>query len=183
MGLLSTGIYVAFGVVLPYLLIFYVVLGFLEDCGYLPRLAVMVDRILHRIGLHGYAIIPTVLGFGCNVPAVLAARNLESRRERFIALTLTAVAVPCISQNAMIFGLVGRYGGAYLSVVYATLFFIWVVLGLILDRSLSGYTPPWWWRSLLTACPNSKPRPKSWGCASATSSFTPRPISLEASSL
>lgn len=141
MGLLSTGIYVAFGVVLPYLLIFYVVLGFLEDCGYLPRLAVMVDRILHRIGLHGYAIIPTVLGFGCNVPAVLAARNLESRRERFIALTLTAVAVPCISQNAMIFGLVGRYGGAYLSVVYATLFFIWVVLGLILDRSLSGYTP------------------------------------------
>jgi ferrous iron transport protein B len=141
MGLLSTGVYVAFGVVLPYLLVFYLVLGFLEDCGYLPRLAVMVDRILHRVGLHGYAIIPTVLGFGCNVPAVLAARNLESRRERFIALTLTAVAVPCIAQTAMIFGLVGRYGGTYLSVVFATLFFVWVVLGLTLDRCLSGYTP------------------------------------------
>lgn len=141
LGVLTTGVFVEFGVVLPFLTVFYLVLGFLEDSGYLPRLAVMADRALHRVGLHGYSIIPMVLGFGCNVPAALAARNLESRREKFIVCTLMAVAVPCMAQLAMIVGLVGRYGGAYLAVVFSTLFFIWVVLGLIIDRVMPGYTP------------------------------------------
>ena len=141
MGVLTTGVFVELGVVLPFLAVFYLVLGFLEDSGYLPRLAVMVDRGMHRIGLHGYSIIPMILGFGCNVPAALSARNLESRRERFIACTLMAVAVPCMAQLAMIVGLVGRFGGAYLAVVFASLFFIWIVLGLIIDRVLPGYTP------------------------------------------
>ncbi len=141
LGVLTTGVFVELGVVLPFLAVFYLVLGFLEDSGYLPRLAVMVDRSMHRIGLHGYSIIPMVLGFGCNVPAALAARNLESRRERFIACTLMAVAVPCMAQLALIVGLVGRFGGAYLAVVFASLFFIWVILGLIIDRVMPGYTP------------------------------------------
>lgn len=141
LGVLTTGVFVEFGVVLPFLAIFYLVLGFLEDSGYLPRLAVMVDRGMHRLGLHGYSVIPMVLGFGCNVPAALAVRNLESRREKFIACTLMAVAVPCMAQLAMIIGLVGRYGGAYLAVVFASLFFIWIVLGLIIDRVMPGYTP------------------------------------------
>lgn len=141
LGVLTTGVYVELGVVLPFLTVFYLVLGFLEDTGYLPRLAVMVDRSMHRLGLHGYSIIPMVLGFGCNVPAALAARNLESRRERFIACTLMAVAVPCMAQLALIVGLVGRFGFAYLAVVFASLFFIWVVLGLIIDRVMPGYTP------------------------------------------
>lgn len=141
LGVLTTGVFVELGIVLPFLTVFYFVLGFLEDSGYLPRLAVMVDRSMHRLGLHGYSIIPMVLGFGCNVPAALAARNLESRRERFIACTLMAVAVPCMAQLALIVGLVGRFGGAYLAVVFASLFFIWVVLGLIIDRVMPGYTP------------------------------------------
>ncbi len=141
LGVLTTGVFVELGVVLPFLAVFYLVLGFLEDSGYLPRLAVMVDRSMHRLGLHGYSIIPMVLGFGCNVPAALAARNLESRRERFIACTLMAVAVPCMAQLALIVGLVGRFGLAYLAVVFASLFLIWVVLGLIIDRVMPGYTP------------------------------------------
>lgn len=141
LGVLTTGVFVELGVVLPFLTVFYLVLGFLEDSGYLPRLAVMVDRSMHRLGLHGYSIIPMVLGFGCNVPAALAARNLESRRERFIACTLMAVAVPCMAQLALIVGLVGRFGFAYLAVVFASLFFIWVVLGLIIDKVMPGYTP------------------------------------------
>lgn len=141
MGLLSTGVFVVFGVVLPYLVMFYFVLGFLEDCGYLPRLAVMTDRMMHRLGLHGFAVIPLLLGFGCNVPAVLAARNLESRRERLIVSTMLAVAVPCAAQMSMVIGLVGRYGGAYLGVILAMLFLIWAVIGLFLDRVLPGYTP------------------------------------------
>ncbi len=141
LGVLTTGVFVEIGVVLPFLAVFYLMLGFLEDSGYLPRLAVMVDRSMHRLGLHGYSIIPMVLGFGCNVPAALAARNLESRRERFIACTLMSVAIPCMAQLALIVGLVGRHGFEYLAVVFAALFFIWVVLGLIIDRFMPGYTP------------------------------------------
>lgn len=141
MGLLSTGVFVVFGVVLPYLFMFYLALGILEDCGYLPRLAVMSDRMMHRLGLHGFAVIPMLLGFGCNVPAVLAARNLESRRERLIVSTMLAISIPCAAQMSMIIGLVGRYGGAYLGVIIGMLFLIWVVIGLFLDRLLPGYTP------------------------------------------
>ena len=155
MGLLSTGIFVVFGVVMPYLFMFYLGLGFLEDCGYLPRLAVMSDRMMHRLGLHGFAVIPMLLGFGCNVPAVLAARNLESRRERLIVSTMLAISIPCAAQMSMIIGLVGRYGGAYLGVILAALFLIWVVIGLFMDRTLPGYTPsmiveipPYRWPSL-----------------------------------
>lgn len=142
LGVLSTGLYVDFGVVFPYLIAFYLVLGLLEDSGYLPRLAVLADQLFHRVGLHGYAIIPTLLGFGCNVPGVLAARNLESRRERFIVLTLMAITVPCAAQSAMIVGLVGRHGGGYLGVVFATLLLLWAVLGTLANRFVSGYTPP-----------------------------------------
>ena len=71
-GLLTSGLYVPFAMVLPYIIAFYLVIGLLEDSGYLPRLAVLVDTVMHRLGLHGYAIIPTLLGLGCNVPAILA---------------------------------------------------------------------------------------------------------------
>jgi len=140
-GLLSSGFYVPIAMVLPYIISFYLVLGLLEDVGYLPRLAILLDTTLHRIGLHGYAIVPTLLGFGCNVPAVLATRVLESKRERFIAATLISIAIPCASAQAMIFGLVGKAGGHYVVVVYGTLFLVWVILGTILHRILKGLSP------------------------------------------
>jgi ferrous iron transport protein B len=140
-GLLTTGLYIEFAVVLPYIISFYLVLGLLEDIGYLPRLAVLMDTIMHRMGLHGYAIIPTLLGLGCNVPAILATRILESRRERFIAATLISIAIPCASLQAMIFGLVGKQGGQYVALVYGTLFLVWIVLGIILNRVTGGFSP------------------------------------------
>ena len=140
-GLLSSGLYVPFAMVLPYIISFYLVLGLLEDIGYLPRLAVLMDTIMHRMGLHGYAIIPTLLGLGCNVPAILATRILESRRERFIAATLISIAIPCASLQAMIFGLVGKQGGQYVALVYGTLFLVWIVLGIILNRVTGGFSP------------------------------------------
>ncbi len=140
-GLMSSGIYVPLAMVLPYIIGFYFVLGILEDVGYLPRLAVLLDSAMHRIGLHGYAIIPSLLGLGCNVPAVLATRILESRRERFIAATLIAVAIPCASLQAMIVGLVGNFGVRYVVTVYGTLFLVWIVLGVILHRVMKGYSP------------------------------------------
>jgi ferrous iron transport protein B len=140
-GLLTSGLYVPFAMVLPYIISFYLVLGLLEDIGYLPRLAVLMDTIMHWLGLHGYAIIPTLLGLGCNVPAVLATRILESKRERFIASTLVSIAVPCAALQAMIFGLVGQRGGQYVIIVYGTLFLAWVLLGIILHHSVKGFSP------------------------------------------
>ena len=140
-GLLTTGLYVPFAMVLPYIAAFYLVLGLLEDVGYLPRLAVLMDTILHRLGLHGYAIIPTLLGLGCNVPAILATRILESKRERFIAATLISIAVPCAALQAMVFGLVGERGIQYVAMVYGTLFLVWVILGFILNRMVKGFSP------------------------------------------
>jgi ferrous iron transport protein B len=140
-GLLTSGLYVPFAMVLPYIISFYLVLGLLEDIGYLPRLAVLMDTIMHWLGLHGYAIIPTLLGLGCNVPAVLATRILESKRERFIASTLVSIAVPCAALQAMIFGLVGQRGGQYVVIVYGTLFLAWVILGIILHHAVKGFSP------------------------------------------
>ncbi len=140
-GLLSSGLYVPFAMVLPYIISFYLILGILEDTGYLPRLAVLLDTAMHKVGLHGFAIIPSLLGFGCNVPAVMATRVLESKRERFIAATLISIAVPCASAQAMIFGLVGKYGGQYVAIVYVTLFLVWIILGILLNRLLKGFSP------------------------------------------
>ena len=140
-GLLTTGLYVPFAMVLPYITSFYLVLGLLEDVGYLPRLAVLMDTIMHRLGLHGYAIIPTMLGFGCNVPAILATRILESKRERFIAATLISIAIPCAALQAMIFGLVGQHGVQYVAIIYGTLFLVWAALGIILNRLVKGFSP------------------------------------------
>lgn len=140
-GLLTTGLYVPFAIVLPYIISFYLVLGLLEDVGYLPRLAVLMDTIMHRLGLHGYAIIPTLLGLGCNVPAILATRILESKRERFIAATLISIAIPCAALQAMIFGLVGARGWQYVAIVYGTLFVVWFILGIILNHTVKGFSP------------------------------------------
>jgi len=140
-GLLSTGLFVPLGMVLPYILSFYIVLGLLEDSGYLPRLAVLMDGLMHRVGLHGYAMIPNILGIGCNVPGIMATRILESRRERFIACTLISIGVPCAALHAMIFGLVGDRGVQYVLIVYGTLFTVWVSLGIFLNALVKGFAP------------------------------------------
>ena len=140
-GLLTTGLYVAGAIVFPYVLAFYLVLGFLEDFGYLPRLAVLLDTLMHRMGLHGWAVIPMLLGFGCNVPGIMATRVLESPRERWIASTLVSIAVPCASLQAMLWGILGHHGARYAAAVYLVLFAVWVILGRILNAVLAGTSP------------------------------------------
>lgn len=140
-GVLTSGLFVPIAMVLPYIFSFYLILGFLEDFGYLPRLAVLMDNITHRMGLHGWAIIPMLLGLGCNVPGVMATRILESKRERLIAATLISIAIPCVALQAMIWGLLGEYGGGYVGIVYLVLFIVWVILGQILNMILKGESP------------------------------------------
>lgn len=140
-GLLTTGLYVPLAMVLPYVAAFYFVLSLLEDFGYLPRLAVIFDALLHRMGLHGFAIVPSLLGLGCNVPGILATRVLDSDRERFIAATLISVAIPCAGLQAMILGTVGQLGMRWVFAVYATLILSWLILGRLLHSILPGFSP------------------------------------------
>lgn len=140
-GLLTTGLFVPIGAVLPYVFAFYIMLSVLEDCGYLPRLAVLVDGLMHRLGIHGLAIIPMMLGLGCNVPGILSTRILATRRERFIAVTLLSIAVPCAALQAMVVGLMGEHMVYGLGVVYGTLFVVWLVLGILMAHLVSGTSP------------------------------------------
>lgn len=141
LGVLTTAPYIEFAMVLPYVFSFYIILSLLEDIGYLPRLAILLDNVLHRMGLHGYAIIPVLLGFGCNIPGILSTRILESKRERFITSTLISIGVPCVALQAMIFALLGQYSGFYVAGVYLVLFVVWIVLGAVMNFFLKGYSP------------------------------------------
>ena len=141
LGLLTTAPYIEIGMVLPYVIAFYFILSLLEDIGYLPRLAILLDNLMHPLGLHGYAVIPILLGFGCNVPGILSTRVLESKRERLIAATIISIGVPCVPLQAMIVGLLGGFGGLYVGGVYLVLFSLVIILGLMLNRLMRGNSP------------------------------------------
>lgn len=123
--------------VIPYILVFYVMLSVLEDSGYLVRVVSLLDGIMHRLGLHGRAVIPMVVGFGCNVPAILSTRTMGSRRERLILATLITIAVPCSAQTAIIVGSVGKFAGPWWALsIYLILMAILVLLGLALHKTI-----------------------------------------------
>ena len=140
-GALTTGVYIPLAIVLPYIVSFYLVLGVLEDIGYLPRLAVLLDRTMHRLGLHGYAALPLVLSCGCKVPGVLALRVLESRREKILALTLLLMAAPCLPQSAMMVSLLSGFGIGYVLLAFGVLIAVAVINSLFLNRILKGQSP------------------------------------------
>jgi ferrous iron transport protein B len=141
LGVLTTGIFVPFGMVLPYILAFYFTLAILEDSGYLPRLATLSDNVFHKLGMHGYAIISVFLGLGCNVPGALSTRILETRKERFISATLLAIAVPCMAQTAMTFAILGPHGFGYIALVFGILILVYLSGGLLLNRFVKGESP------------------------------------------
>ncbi|MEX0681417.1 MAG: ferrous iron transporter B [Balneolales bacterium] len=140
-GLLTTGLFIPIAVVLPYVFCFFLVLSLLEDIGYLPRIGVVIDTLMQRLGLQGLSIVPIMLGIGCNVPGVMAGRVLETKKQRFIVATLIAIVVPCMAQQAMVIGLLGQAGITGLSIVYGTLFILWIVLGILMNLFLKGKTP------------------------------------------
>jgi len=103
-------LFVGIGVVLPAIIAFYVFLIFLEDSGYLPRLAVLIDTLLHKIGLHGFAIVPLILSLGCNVPAVTATRNLETKTT-FYDDDTACDFIPCGAQIGVMLEVIPEYVG------------------------------------------------------------------------
>lgn len=126
------------GVILPLVVGFYLLMALLEDSGYLPRIAALADRGLTALGLNGRAIIPLILGLGCVTMGTLTTRILGSKRERFIATALMAVAVPCSAQIAVIAALMARVGGGYAAAYFGLLIAIFVALGTVLNRVVPG---------------------------------------------
>lgn len=125
------------GVVIPYIMVFYLVLGILEDSGYLPRAVVLLDRTMHHFGLHGGAFIPMMVGLGCNVPAIMAVRTIQSRREKVILSSMIVMAVPCSAQMAIIMGATGHYSGmVYAFGILVMLAALGVTMGVLLNRFL-----------------------------------------------
>ncbi len=135
------GLYSALAVALGFLLPFYLLLGFLEDAGYLPRVGYLMDRPCHLVGLHGKAFMPMVLGFGCNVPACAGCRIIENRRDRIITTFLSSL-VPCSARTAVVLGLVGMYLGAGWAIfLYALDFAIILGVGRFLNWLMPGSSP------------------------------------------
>lgn len=129
------------GLVIPYILVFYLILGVLEDSGYLTRAVVLLDNTMHHFGLHGGAFIPMIVGIGCNVPAIMAVRTVSSRREKIILSSMIVMAVPCSAQMAIIMGATGKFSGFGAAIgILLMLLCLGAATGLLLNRFLK-YEP------------------------------------------
>lgn len=137
-GVLTMTVSYILGLLLPLVIGFYFFLSAMEDSGYLPRVAAMVDRALGFIGLNGRAVIPFILGFGCVTMATITTRLLGSDRERKIAIFLLALTIPCSAQIAVIAILLGSLGMNYILGYIAIMFSILVIVGTILNKILPG---------------------------------------------
>jgi len=132
------GFIAALAFVLPYILPFYILLALLEDSGYMARVAILMDAMMHRFGLHGKAFIPMILGYGCTVPAVLGTRILETRRERFIAAFMSGF-IPCAARTTVIMALVGAFLGWYWALgLYVFNILLIALLGYLAAKLLPG---------------------------------------------
>jgi ferrous iron transport protein B len=133
-----TGFIAGVTLIIPYVLPFYLVLAVIEDSGYLTRISVMLDRGMHKLGLHGKAIIPLILGYGCNVPACLSCRIMESEKQKFLSALLVTL-VPCTARTVIILGLVAAFVNIWWALaLYAFDIVLIIVVGRIAFRAVPG---------------------------------------------
>ena len=131
----------ALAIAVPYILVFFIFLAILEDVGYLPRVALLLDRQAHIIGLHGRSIIPMLFGYGCSVPAIMATRALPTRKERIITTALITL-IPCSARTAIILGVAATYAGVqYALAIYLISFVLIIASGRLLRATVPGRTP------------------------------------------
>ncbi len=139
-GVITLGLRYAVAIILPIVGTFFVAFSVIEDSGYLPRLAMLIDRVFKRIGLNGRAVIPMVLGFGCDTMATIVTRTLETRRERILSTLLLALAIPCSAQLGVMLGLMG--GRPDLVVLWVAMVVgIFLLVGLLAAKVLPGERP------------------------------------------
>jgi ferrous iron transport protein B len=139
-GIITLGLRYAVGIILPIVTTFFLFFSLLEDSGYFPRLALLVDRIFKKIGLTGRAVIPMVLGFGCDTMATMVTRTLETVRERIIATLLLALAIPCSAQLGVILALLSQFPGA-LAVWSVCMVLIFLMIGVLAAKIVPGESP------------------------------------------
>ena len=139
-GVFTLGVRYAVALVLPIVGTFFLTFSVIEDVGYFPRLAMLVDRIFKKIGLNGRAVIPMVLGFGCDTMATMVTRTLETVRERVLVTLLLALAIPCSAQLGVILGLLSGVPGA-LVVWTACIALVFLLVGFLSARLLPGERP------------------------------------------
>lgn len=137
LGVLTSGLYTAIGVVLPAVIAFYMMMAILEDSGYMPRLAVLLDAVFHKIGLQGFAAVPMLLSLGCNIPGVEATRNLETKKQRFMMVALLGVFIPCGAQLGVMLQVVPEHLGFILLYLVVSFF----IAGVFLSEFTPGRSP------------------------------------------
>jgi ferrous iron transport protein B len=132
------GVQAGLGIVVPYIMTFYVFMAILENTGYLTRAAFLLDEIMHRFRLHGRALVPLVLGFGCSVPAIMSTRMLQTKRERIVTCVMICM-VPCSARSIIIMGLVARFVSVWAALsIYLLMLALMVAIGFILGRTVKG---------------------------------------------
>jgi ferrous iron transport protein B len=132
------GLTYALAIVLPVVTTFFLVFGFLEDSGYIPRLALFSDRLFRAMGLNGKAVLPMVLGLGCDTMATMTTRILGTPKERLIAITLLALGVPCSAQLAAILGILGGISFQALVTLFGVVLSQMLIVGFLAARVLPG---------------------------------------------
>ena len=137
-GLITMGLAYAIGIVLPVVATFFLAFGFLEDSGYIPRLAIFSDRLFRAMGLNGKAVLPMVLGLGCDTMATMTTRILGTPKERLIAITLLALGVPCSAQLATIMGILGGISFGAVLTLFSVVLSQMVIVGFLAARALPG---------------------------------------------
>jgi small GTP-binding protein len=137
-GLITMGLTYAIAIVLPVVATFFLMFGFLEDSGYIPRLAIFCDRIFRVMGLNGKAVLPMVLGLGCDTMATMTTRILGTPKERLIAILLLALGIPCSAQLATILGILGGVSLAALTTLFAVVLGQMFIVGWLAARVLNG---------------------------------------------
>lgn len=137
-GLITMGVTYAIAIVLPVVTTFFLVFGFLEDSGYIPRLAIFSDRLFRAMGLNGKAVLPMVLGLGCDTMATMTTRILATPKERLIAILLLALGVPCSAQLATIMGILGGISFWALLTLFGVVLGQMMVVGFLAAKILRG---------------------------------------------
>lgn len=139
-GIITLGVRYAIAIVLPIVGTFFLVFSIIEDSGYLPRLAMLVDRVFKKIGLNGRAVIPMTLGFGCDTMATMVSRTLETKRERIITTMLLALAIPCSAQLGIILAIMSGMPKA-MAVWIVVLVAIFLFIGFLTSKVMPGERP------------------------------------------
>jgi len=139
-GLITLGVRYAVALILPIVGTFFLMFSVIEDSGYLPRLAMLIDKVFKRIGLNGRAVIPMVLGFGCDTMATIVTRTLETRRERLLSTFLLALAIPCSAQLGVMLGLLSG-NIAMLAIWVGVVLGVFLLVGLLAAKLVPGERP------------------------------------------